>query len=198
MRYSEKHRKTNETDITVKLNIDGEGNSEVNTGIGFFDHMLQAMAFHAKFDLTVLAKGDLHVDDHHTVEDTGILIGKALLETILDSPIARYGNAFIPMDEALAFCALDISGRSIFVFHDRALSQMPSKDFDMVLISEFFMALTRTAGLTLHMKVEYGSNAHHIAEALFKAFGKAIMLALKPSANVESSKGVLDLSEHNI
>ena len=191
MRTAEITRKTKETDITVKLDLDG-GNVDISTGIGFFDHMLTAFAVHGGMGLTVNATGDLQVDGHHTVEDVGIVLGKAFKEAIGDMKgIARYGTAFIPMDEALGFASIDISGRPFLVFNAE-FSDQRIGEFDTCLTEEFFRAFAFNAGVTLHLKCEYGKNDHHIAEALFKAAAHAVKAAKAVSGNeILSTKGVL-------
>ena len=184
-------RKTKETDITASLNLDG-GEVKVSTGIGFFDHMLTALAFYAGWGLELEARGDLEVDGHHTVEDTGIVLGQALSYALGDRKgIRRFGSAYIPMDEALCFTALDFSNRPYLVF-DAPMPQPMIGGYDSCLTAEFMRALAMNAGITLHQKCFYGSNAHHITEGLFKSLG----LALKEGARVEgtgtvSTKGVL-------
>ena len=191
MRNTEINRKTKETDITVKLDLDG-GNVDISTGIGFFDHMLTAFAVHGGMGLTVKAVGDLQVDGHHTVEDVGIVLGKAFKEAIGDMKgIARYGTAFIPMDEALGFASIDISGRPFLVFNAE-FSDDRIGEFDTCLAEEFFRAFAFNAGVTLHLKCEYGKNDHHIAEALFKAAAHAVKAAKAVSGSeILSTKGVL-------
>lgn len=191
MRAAEITRKTKETDITVRLDLDG-GNADISTGIGFFDHMLTAFAVHGGMGLTVKAVGDLQVDGHHTVEDVGIVLGKAFREALGDMKgIARYGTAFIPMDEALGFASIDISGRPFLVFNAE-FSDDKIGDFDACLAEEFFRAFAFNTGVTLHLKCEYGKNGHHIAEALFKAAAHAIKEAKTVSGNeILSTKGVL-------
>ncbi len=192
MRTAEIKRKTKETDIEVFVKLDGEGKVSVNTGIGFFDHMLTAFGVHSGIDLQVNCTGDLQVDGHHTVEDVGICLGMAFAKALGDkSGIARYGSAFIPMDEALAFCALDISGRPFLVFdadfHDERIGS-----YDTCLTEEFFRAFAFNSGITLHIKKEYGKNDHHIAEAIYKAVAHALKAAMTLSGNgVLSTKGVL-------
>lgn len=184
-------RKTKETEVSVNLCLDG-GAVEVSTGIGFFDHMLTALAFYAGFGLALEAKGDLEVDGHHTVEDTGIVLGQALTWALGDRKgIRRFGSAYVPMDEALAFTALDLSNRPFLVF-DADMPQARIGAYDACLTEEFMRAFAMNSGLTLHMKCLYGKNAHHITEALFKSLG----LALKDAVRVEggavtSTKGVL-------
>lgn len=191
MRTAEINRKTKETDITVKLDLDG-GNADISTGIGFFDHMLTAFSVHGGMGLTVKAVGDLQVDGHHTVEDVGIVLGKAFKEAIGDMKgIARYGTAFIPMDEALGFASIDISGRPFLVFNAE-FSDDRIGEFDTCLAEEFFRAFAFNAGVTLHLKCEYGKNDHHIAEALFKAAAHAVKAAKAVSGSeILSTKGVL-------
>ena len=192
MRTAEIKRKTGETDIEVYVNLDGEGKVDISTGIGFFDHMLTAFGVHSGIDLTVKCTGDLYVDAHHSVEDTGICIGKAFAEALGDKGgIARYGSAYVPMDEALSFCSLDISGRPFLVFnadfHDDRCGQ-----FDTCLTEEFFRAFAFNAGITLHVREEYGKNDHHIIEAMFKAAAHALKDAMTETGKgVLSTKGVL-------
>ena len=185
-------RETAETRIEVTVNLDGAGQAEIATGIGFFDHMLCAFARHGRFDLKVSVRGDLHVDGHHTVEDTGIVLGRALAEALGEKAgIERFDSAFVPMDEALGFCALDISGRPYLVF-DAPMPQPMCGQYDTCLTVEFMRALAVHAGLTLHLKCEYGENAHHITEALFKALARALKQAVAVTGGgVLSAKGVL-------
>jgi len=192
MRNAEITRKTKETEISVMLDLDGSGKADIKTGIGFFDHMLTALCVHGGFDMTVNAKGDLQVDGHHTVEDVGIVLGRAFKEAIGDmSGIARYGTAFIPMDEALGFASVDISGRPFLVF-DAEFSDDRSGEFDTCLTEEFFRAFAFNAGITLHIKCEYGKNDHHKIEALFKACAHALKAAKSVSGGeILSTKGVL-------
>ena len=191
MRTGSFSRETRETAIRVSICLDG-GPVRVATGIGFFDHMLEAFAVHGGFGLTVEAKGDLQVDGHHTVEDTGIVLGKALAEALGDkSGIARFGSFFVPMDECLAFAAVDVSGRPFLVFQTD-FAQERVGDFEACLTGEFFRALAFQAGITLHMRVEYGANTHHEIEALFKAAVHALRLAAAPKEGTLSTKGSLD------
>jgi imidazoleglycerol-phosphate dehydratase len=184
-------RKTRETDIQIELVLDGSGKSTIETGIGFFDHMLTALATHGGFDLSVCAKGDLEVDCHHTVEDVGIVLGDAFAQALGDkSGIARFGSFFVPMDETLAFCACDISGRPYLVF-DADFTNDRIGEYDTCMTEEFWRAFAFHAGITLHLRVEYGQNDHHIAEALYKAAAHALRLAVAPKAGVLSTKGVL-------
>lgn len=191
MRKAEITRKTKETDITLTLDLDG-GNRQIDTGIGFFDHMLGSFAVHGGFGLSIRCKGDLQVDGHHTVEDCGIVLGQAIAQCLGDKAgIARFGQAFVPMDEALGFCALDISGRPYLVF-DAPMPQPMCGQYDTCLTVEFMRALAVNAGLTLHLKCEYGDNAHHITEALYKALARALRQAVAVTGGgVLSAKGVL-------
>ncbi|MDR3589008.1 MAG: imidazoleglycerol-phosphate dehydratase HisB [Negativicutes bacterium] len=187
-------RKTNETDIRLSLNLDGCGQAEVSTGIGFFDHMLNLWAKHGLFDLAVEARGDLQVDGHHTVEDTGIVLGQALARALGDkSGIRRYGTAFVPMDEALAMVVVDISGRP-FLQCDLNLTAAKIGDYDGELTEEFLRALAVNAGLTVHVRLLSGKNAHHITEAVYKALGRALAEASRKDERITgvlSTKGVL-------
>ena len=191
MRTSAICRTTKETDIDLNLSLDG-GEVKVSTGIGFFDHMLTALAFYAGWGLTLTVKGDLEVDGHHTVEDTGIVLGQALKEALGDRKgIRRFGSAFVPMDEALCFTALDFSNRPYLVF-DAEMPQPMIGDYDSCLTVEFMRAVAMNAGLTLHQRCHYGANAHHITEGLFKSLGLAIKDAVKvEGSGVVSTKGVL-------
>ena len=195
MRTAEIKRKTAETDIAVKLNIDGSGNAAVSTGVGFLDHMLTLFAKHGRFDLNVKCKGDLNVDFHHTVEDVAICIGKAFGQALGDKAgITRYGSVILPMDEALVLCALDISGRT-FLALDLGIRAKRIGDFDVELIEEFFHGFTRACPVTLHIKKLDGRNSHHIAEAAFKAFGRTLCAACaldeRLGGRIPSTKGVL-------
>lgn len=191
MRTATQKRKTKETDCTVELSLDG-GPVKISTGIGFFDHMLTSFAIHGGFGIRIITSGDLNVDGHHTVEDTGIVLGKAFAEAIGDrSGIARFGNFFVPMDEALAFSAVDISGRPFLVFHAE-FQQERIGTYDSCLTEEFFRAFAVNAGITLHLSVPYGTNAHHETEALFKAAGHAMRLAVASTGTgTLSTKGIL-------
>lgn len=193
-RRAEIERKTAETQISIKLNLDGEGKCDIATGIGFLDHMLTLLAKHSFMDLTVKAKGDLEVDSHHTVEDIGIVLGEALQEALGDkSGIHRYGNCFIPMDETLAQVCLDFSGRPFLVF-GAEIPKIRLGNYDTEMTEEFFRAVAMHCGLTLHIRVLYGSNVHHIIEAIFKAFARAVAEATAVDPRVKgvmSSKGVL-------
>ncbi len=192
MRKAEISRKTRETDIFVSINLDGSGIADISTGIGFFDHMLTALCVHSGFDLTVKAEGDLYVDAHHTVEDTGIVLGQAFKQAIGDMKgIERYGSSFIPMDEALGFACVDISNRPYLVFN-ADFSDDRTGTFDNCLTEEFFRAFAFNAVLTLHIRKEYGKNDHHIIEALFKAVAHALKIAVKNNGGeILSTKGVL-------
>ena len=193
-RRAEIERKTAETQISIKLNLDGEGKCDIATGIGFLDHMLTLLAKHSFMDLTVKAKGDLEVDSHHTVEDIGIVLGEALREALGDKAgIHRYGNCFIPMDETLAQVCLDFSGRPFLVF-GAEIPKIQLGNYDAEMTEEFFRAVAMHCGLTLHIRVLYGSNVHHIIEAIFKAFARAVAEATAVDPRVKgvmSSKGVL-------
>jgi len=195
-RISTLHRKTNETDITLELNLDG-GPYENRSGVGFFDHMLDHIGRHGKLGLKVTCKGDHHVDDHHSVEDIGIALGLALKEALGDKRgIERYGSAAVPMDETLARVALDLSGRPSLVFRVEPESfskyAVPIGTFDVQLVQEFFNAVANNAGMNLHIEVPWGSNNHHIAEGIFKAFGRALREAVKVTGTeIPSTKGVI-------
>lgn len=190
-RTSSISRETKETKIHLALDMDGD-NVRVSTGIGFFDHMLTALAFYAGFGLDLTVEGDLHVDGHHTVEDTGIVLGQAIREALGDKRgIRRFGSSYVPMDEALAFTALDFSGRA-FLVYDADMPQARIGDYDACLTEEFLRAVAMNSGLTLHMKALYGRNAHHITEALFKSLGLAMKDAVRiEGREVVSTKGVL-------
>lgn len=191
MRTAEIKRKTKETDISVALDLDG-GNVNIRTGIGFFDHMLTAFAVHGGFGLEVFVEGDLDVDTHHTVEDTGIALGAAFKKALGDmGGINRYGSFYIPMDESLALCALDISNRPFLVFNAE-FKEERCGEYETCCTEEFFRAFAVNAGITLHLNVLYGSNSHHEIEALFKVFAHAMKIAVAPSGGgVLSTKGVL-------
>ena len=188
------HRQTSETDISISLNLNGTGEHKISTAVGFFDHMLTALAVHGLFDLTVQATGDLHIDTHHTVEDVGIVLGQAINQALGDRKgITRMGHAYVPMDEALGFVAVDLGGRPYTVFHGTwhtpAIGQMPTD-----LVQHFFESVAIHARMNLHARIEYGRNDHHQAEALFKAFGRALQtaVALDPRRqDVASTKGTL-------
>ena len=195
MRSAEIKRTTAETSIELRLNLDGTGAGKIETGVGFMDHMLTLFARHARMDLDVVCKGDTLVDDHHSVEDIGICLGAAIAQAVGDKRgIRRYGSMLLPMDEALVLCALDLSGRSCL----RYTAQIPSQKigtFDTELVEEFFLGLTRSAGLTLHLRQMDGTNSHHIVEAMFKAFGRALREAVSIDESlggeIPSTKGVL-------
>ncbi len=195
-RRAELVRTTAETDIRATLTLDGTGASQIATGIGFLDHMLTALARHALFDLTLAAKGDLHIDFHHTTEDTGIVLGQCLRAALGDKRgIRRYGHALLPMDEALAEAAVDISGRP-FLAWSVPFARPKIGEMDTELFEEFFRALAFNAGITLHMTLKAGTNAHHVAEACFKALARSLRMAVEidprsPDA-VPSTKGVLE------
>ena len=167
-------RNTKETEIKLKLNLDGTGYSDIETGVGFFDHMLNSFARHGLFDLNVSVKGDLYVDSHHTIEDTGIALGMAIRKALGDKKgIKRYGSVMLPMDETLVLCAIDLSGRPYLVF-DETFTVDQVGYFDTEMVREFFYAISYAAGMNLHIKEIHGSNNHHIIEATFKAFAKAL------------------------
>jgi imidazoleglycerol-phosphate dehydratase len=190
MREGYKKRETKETNIEVSINLDGQGKTQINTGIGFFDHMLTAFAVHSGFDLTLRCKGDLMVDCHHSVEDVGIAMGQAFADTVSDKTgLARYGNFSIPMDEALASCCVDISGRPYLVFNAE-FGDYRLGDMDSAMVEEFFRAFAMNAFITLHINLQYGRNDHHKAEAIFKAFAHALKAAVKiEGSEILSSKG---------
>jgi imidazoleglycerol-phosphate dehydratase len=195
MRSATITRKTKETDISVSVTLDGSGAAKVATGIGFFDHMLDQIARHSLIDLDIAAKGDLHIDQHHTVEDTGIALGQAIREALGDMKgIARYADVHLPMDETLTRVALDISGRPFLVFR-AAFTQPKVGGFDTELVREFFQAFAMHAGVTLHVETLYGVNNHHIAESCFKGLARALGLAVAIDARqkdrVPSTKGSL-------
>lgn len=193
-RKAEINRKTAETNIQISLNLDGNGAGNISTGIGFFDHMLTLFTRHGLLNLHVAAEGDLEVDAHHTVEDVGIVLGQAIKEALGDKKsIRRYGTAYVPMDETLALVSLDISGRPFLVFDAKFTTEMTGQ-METQLFEEFFRALAFNAGITLHIKVLYGSNSHHMAEAVFKAFGRALDEAARLDERIEgvmSTKGSL-------
>ena len=195
MRTSEIIRNTNETNITLKLNLDGSGISSVDTGVGFLDHMLTLFARHGSFDLEVTCTGDTEVDDHHTTEDIGICLGMAFAEALGDmAGITRYGHIILPMDETLILCAADISGRS-YLGYSLDIPTEKVGTFDTQLTEEFFLAFIRKAGMTLHLRQLAGTNSHHIIEGAFKAFGRTMKQAVSidPSqaGRIPSTKGVL-------
>lgn len=194
MRTADIARKTGETDIRLSLALDGQGRCDAQCGIGFFEHMLSALCRFGLLDLTLRCEGDLHVDAHHTVEDVGICLGQAIAQALGDKRgIARLGHACVPMDEALALAALDVSGRPYLVLDAQFDAPMVGA-MDTQLVREFFRAVATHAGLTLHLRVPYGQNDHHKIEALFKAFGRALRDAVAPDPRIDgvlSTKGVL-------
>src|SRR5580693_10019707 len=195
MRSASVTRKTKETEITVEALLDGAGKADVHTGVGFFDHMLDQIARHSLIDLTIRAKGDLHIDQHHTVEDVGIALGQALAKALGDKRgIVRYADCLLPMDETLTRVALDISARPFLVFR----TEFPTEKigaFDTQLVREFFQAFAGNAGITLHIETLYGSNSHHIAESCFKGVARALRGAIaidsRQAERVPSTKGAL-------
>ena len=194
MRKAKIERKTAETSISVEVNLDGTGTYSNETGVGFFDHMLDQLSRHSLIDLTARAKGDLHIDDHHTVEDTGIALGQALVKAIGDKKgIRRYGHFTLAMDDAQVACALDLSGRPYLVWN-LAFPTAKIGTFDTELVREFFQAVSTHGGITLHVDLNHGLNSHHIAEAAFKALAKALRMAVEPdprSDALPSTKGAL-------
>lgn len=195
MRKATITRRTSETNITVEINLDGTGVHDNKTGVGFFDHMLDQLARHALIDLKVRCEGDLHIDDHHTVEDVGIALGQAVAKAVGDKRgITRYGACLLPMDDALVRAALDLSGRPYLVWNV-ALSKAQIGTFDSELVREFFQAFSTHGGITLHVDMLHGVNGHHIAEATFKSVARALRDALQPDARISdaipSTKGTL-------
>ncbi|MBW4962325.1 imidazoleglycerol-phosphate dehydratase HisB [Sulfitobacter sp. CW3] len=195
MRQSTISRSTAETQITVEINLDGTGAYENNTGVGFFDHMLDQLARHSLIDMTITAKGDLHIDDHHTVEDVGIALGQALSDALGDKRgIRRYGACLLPMDDALVRTALDLSARP-FLIWNVALPTSKIGNFDTELVREFFQALSTHGGITLHVDMLHGLNSHHIAEAAFKSVARALREAVevdtRKAGDIPSTKGAL-------
>ncbi len=195
MRTATVQRQTSETSINVEVNLDGTGIYEVSTGIGFLDHMLEQLSRHSLIDLKVMTKGDLHVDQHHTTEDTGIAIGEAIAKALGDKKgITRYGHAYAPMDETLTRCALDISGRPWLVF--KADFSMPRLgEWDTELIEHWFHSFAQAAGITLHVENLYGSNNHHVVESCYKALARALRVAVeidpRKADSIPSTKGML-------
>lgn len=186
-------RDTTETSISMRLNLDGTGTYAIETGLGFFDHMLSHIAKHGGLDLTLKAKGDLHVDEHHLVEDVGICLGKALRDALGEKRgIERFGTAFVTMDEALARTVIDLSGRSYLVFHASFTREMIN-GFPLELVKEFFQAIASEGKMNVHIALLYGANAHHQAEAIFKSFGRALRQAVRVTMQdaIPSTKGVL-------
>jgi len=193
MRKAILERKTKETDIKIGMNLDQQGEGQIDTGIGFFDHMLELFAFRAGITLDVKCQGDLHIDGHHTVEDVGIAIGQAISEALGEKRgITRYSSASVPMDESLVHCVMDISSRPFLVFNAELPSQRVGT-LETELIVEFFRAIALNAGITLHINLAYGTNTHHIIEAIFKAFGVAFKqaISLTGGSEIPSTKGVL-------
>lgn len=195
MRTSQLNRKTGETDIRLSLDLDGSGTYNIDTGCGFFNHMMELFARHGRFDLSIECRGDSHVDDHHTVEDIGITLGQAFKNALGDKKgIIRYGNMMLPMDETLVLCALDISGRAYLNF-DVEIPTQKTGNFDTELVKEFMTAFSREMGLTLHFKMMAGENSHHIIEAVFKSMARALSqaVAINPeyADEIPSTKGVL-------
>lgn len=196
MRNATVKRKTKETDIAVAVNLDGTGKADIATGIGFLDHMLEQVARHGLFDLSIKAKGDLHIDQHHTAEDVGIVLGQAIREALGDrAGITRYADVQLPMDEALTRCAIDVSGRPYLVWKV-TFTRSRLGDFDTELFREFFLALAQNSGITLHIENLYGRNNHHIAETCFKAVARALRTAVaidpRQGGRVPSTKGSLN------
>ena len=191
-RKSKIERKTNETDIVVELDLNGEGRYEINTGVGFFDHMLTHLSKHSKIDMRVKAKGDLQIDAHHTIEDVGICLGEALCQALADKKgIARYGHSIVPMEDAKAAVTVDLSGRP-FLVYKVAFPSEKIGEFDIECVEEFLRSFSTVGKFNLHTEVPYGANSHHIAEAIFKALGQAIGAAVKViGTDVPSTKGVL-------
>jgi imidazoleglycerol-phosphate dehydratase len=195
MREGRVERKTGETEVAVRVNLDGSGEYQVDTGIGFLDHMLAQLARHSLIDLEVQAKGDLHIDAHHTTEDTGIALGQAVAQALgARTGIQRYGHAYLPMDEALTRVALDLSNRAYLVWKV-AFTRDKLGEFDTELFREFFQAFAQNAGITLHVETLYGDNTHHIAESAFKALARALRMAIeidpRKADQVPSTKGAL-------
>ena len=194
-RVGETKRRTGETDVRVKIDLDGSGRAAAKTGVGFFDHMLTALARHALFDLEVEAKGDLHVDAHHTVEDVGIVLGQALFLALGERRgIRRYGDATVPLDDALARVVIDVSGRPFLAYHAEPPTWQMLGDYDVALTPEFFRGLATHGGLTIHVDLLRGQNAHHVVEAVFKATARALGMAVGLDGrvtDVPSTKGVL-------
>jgi len=194
-RVGEITRATKETDLRVRVDLDGHGEARVNTGIGFFDHMLEALARHSLIDLTVEGRGDLHVDGHHTVEDTGIVLGQAIGKALGDrAGIRRYADASVPLDEALVRCVVDVSGRPHLAYDVNIPKWQMLGDYDVFLTPEFFRAIALNAGLTVHLDLLRGENPHHIVEAAFKAFARALdrAITIDPRVSgVPSTKGTL-------
>ena len=193
-RIAETERYTSETSIEIQLNLDGSGITQIDTGVGFFDHMLDGFARHGLFDLSVKCDGDLQVDDHHTIEDTGIVLGQAIAKAVGDKKgIARYGSMILPMDEALVLCSLDLCGRP-YLSYDAHFQGEKMGEMSTQMVKEFFYAVSYSAMMNLHMKVLTPGNDHHVCEAMFKAFGKALDMAVQIDpriTDVLSTKGVI-------
>jgi imidazoleglycerol-phosphate dehydratase len=195
MRKGETKRRTNETDVSVSVDLDGSGKADIKTGVGFFDHMLELFARHALIDVTAHVSGDLHVDFHHTVEDTGIALGQAILAAMGDKKgLTRYADIHLPMDETLTRVAVDVSGRPFLVFRT-AFPTPKIGEFDTELVREFFQAFAMNAGVTLHVETIYGANSHHIAESCFKGLARVMRAALsvdpREGGRIPSTKGAL-------
>ncbi len=195
MRTAKIERKTKETDIKLTLNLDGKGQYSINTSIPFLDHMLTLMCKHGLFDIKIKAKGDTEIDDHHTVEDIGIVLGKAIKQAIgKKEGISRYGQASVPMDEALAHISLDLSGRPYLIYRVQFPKKSKLRNFDPDLIEDFLLAFVSNSGITLHVESPYGRNTHHIIEAIFKALGRALRQAVEIDPRVKgvpSTKKIL-------
>lgn len=195
MRKAEISRKTTETAVKLAVNLDGTGTYDIKTGVGFFDHMMEQLARHSLIDITLETKGDLHIDDHHTVEDSGIALGQAVAKALGDRKgIRRYGSCDLPMDECLSRCAIDVSGRAFLVFKVEFPTQKIGT-FDTELVREWFQAFAMNAGITLHIENVYGANSHHIAESCFKALARALRDAMeidpRQANRIPSTKGTL-------
>jgi imidazoleglycerol-phosphate dehydratase len=195
MRKAEISRKTTETAVKLAVNLDGTGLYDIKTGVGFFDHMMEQLARHSLIDITLATTGDLHIDDHHTVEDSGIALGQAVAKALGDRKgIRRYGSCDLPMDECLSRCAIDVSGRAFLVFKVEFPTQKIGT-FDTELVREWFQAFAMNAGITLHIENAYGANSHHIAESCFKALARALRVALeidpRQADRIPSTKGTL-------
>ncbi len=194
-RYGNSSRKSKETDVYAEVRLNGIGTSKISTGIGFFDHMIELMSAHGGFEIRLTCKGDLDIDGHHSIEDCGIVLGKAFADALGDKKgIARYGTSFVPMDESLAFVSIDISGRPHLSFQVPSMNSLVG-GFDTQLLEEFFRAFSTHCALTLHVTVLYGKNSHHMIEAVFKAFGRALKQAYSlegDERNVPSTKGIID------
>jgi imidazoleglycerol-phosphate dehydratase len=193
VRQAELSRESTETRVKVVLDLDGGAHRAISTGVGFFDHMLQQLAFHGQVDLEISAEGDLHIDDHHTVEDVGIVFGRAFAQALGGKPIVRYGNTITPMDEALIMVALDFSGRGMLIY-DVPFVREKVGDMATENVREFFRAFSTHAGITLHIRKLAGENDHHVAEGIFKGIGRALYQATRPSdrKGVASTKGMFD------